>query len=58
MELHRGDKEAERGKEIVALDASVVIKWFVDEKHIGVALRARDDYLAGKSYQITVRSGS
>ncbi|MDG7012448.1 MAG: type II toxin-antitoxin system VapC family toxin [Nitrososphaerota archaeon] len=39
----------ERGKEIVVLDASVVIKWLVDEKHTGAALRARDDYLAGKT---------
>ena len=49
MELHRGDKEVERGKEIVVLDASVVVKWFVEEKHTDAALRARDDYQAGKT---------
>ena len=38
----------ERGKEIVVLDASVVVKWFVDEEHTEAALTARDDYREGR----------
>ena len=49
MELDRGDTEVERGKEIVVLDASVVVKWFVKERHTDSALRARDDYAAGRT---------
>ena len=40
MELHRGDTEVERGKEVVVLDASVVVKWFVKEKHADSASKA------------------
>ncbi|MCW3991219.1 MAG: type II toxin-antitoxin system VapC family toxin [Candidatus Bathyarchaeota archaeon] len=32
------------GEEIVVADASVVVKWFVEEEHSGDALRLRDDY--------------
>ena len=32
------------GEEVVVADASVVVKWFVDEEHTGDALRLRDDY--------------
>ncbi|MDG6938448.1 MAG: type II toxin-antitoxin system VapC family toxin [Nitrososphaerota archaeon] len=39
----------ERGKEIVILDASVVVKWFVDEEHTEAALTARDDYRDGRT---------
>ena len=39
----------ERSKEIVVLDASVVVKWFVKEKHSDSALRARDDYADGRT---------
>lgn len=31
----------------MVLDASVVVKWFVKEKHTDAALRARHDYAAG-----------
>ena len=30
---------------LVVADASVVVKWFVDEEHTGDALRLRDDYV-------------
>ena len=39
----------ERRKEIVVLDASVVVKWFVREKYTEAALRVRDDYGAGRA---------
>jgi predicted nucleic acid-binding protein len=32
------------GEEVVVADASVVVKWFVEEEHTGDALRLRDDY--------------
>jgi predicted nucleic acid-binding protein len=32
------------GEEVVVADASVVVKWFVEEEHSGDALRLRDDY--------------
>ena len=36
--------QARAGEEVVVADASVVVKWFVDEEHSGDALRLRDDY--------------
>ena len=39
----------EGGKEIVVLDASVVVKWFVKEKYTDAALKAREDYAAGRT---------
>ncbi len=38
----------ERVKEVVVLDASVVVKWFVKEKHSEKALEIRKSYLARK----------
>jgi predicted nucleic acid-binding protein len=32
------------GEEVVVADASVVVKWFVEEEHSSDALRLRDDY--------------
>ena len=31
---------------VIAVDASVVVKWFSDEEHTADALRIRDDYVA------------
>jgi len=33
------------GEEVVVADASVVVKWFVEEEHTRDALRLRDDYV-------------
>jgi len=33
------------GEEVVVADASVVVKWFVEEEHSDDALRLRDDYV-------------
>jgi len=30
------------------LDASVILKWFIEEKDTDKALKIRDDYVAGK----------
>lgn len=38
----------ERSKEIVILDASVIVKWFVKEKYTDAALKVREDYVAGR----------
>jgi len=38
----------ERVKEVVVLDASVVVKWFVEEQHTEKALEIRKSYLARK----------
>ena len=46
MEFHRGNKEMERPGNIV-LDASVVVKWFVDEEP-DISLQLLEDYLNGK----------
>lgn len=37
----------ERAKEVVVVDASVVVKWFVDDAHTEHALRIRADYRKG-----------
>ena len=34
--------------EIYVLDASVFVKWFVDEKYSNIANQVRDDFLEGK----------
>lgn len=47
MEFHRGNKEMERSGNIV-LDASVVVKWFVDEEYTDLSLQLPEDYLNGK----------
>ncbi len=44
MGQHGGDPEV-AGEEVVVADASVVVKWFVEEEHSGDALRLRDDYV-------------
>lgn len=36
----------EREEEVVAADASVVAKWFVEEEHTDKALQLRDDYVS------------
>jgi len=33
------------GEALVVADASVVVKWFVEEEHTEAALRLRDDYI-------------
>lgn len=33
------------GEALVVADASVVVKWFVEEEHTDAALRLRDDYV-------------
>lgn len=33
------------GEAVVVADASVVVKWFVEEEHTDAALRLRDDYV-------------
>ena len=33
------------GETLVVADASVVVKWFVEEEHTDAALRLRDDYV-------------
>ena len=33
------------GETLVGADASVVVKWFVEEEHTDAALRLRDDYV-------------
>ena len=33
------------GETLVVADASVVVKWFVEEEHSEAALRLRDDYV-------------
>ena len=38
----------ERAKEIAIVDASVVVKWFVEEEHTEKALEMRSDYRGGK----------
>ena len=47
MEFHRGNKEMERPGNIV-LDASVVVKLFVDEEYTDLSLQLLEDYLNGK----------
>ncbi len=44
MGQHGGDPQV-AGEEVVVADASVVVKWFVEEEHTGDALRLRDDYI-------------
>jgi len=34
----------EKSKKIIVVDASVVAKWFVEEKHTSIALKLREDY--------------
>lgn len=46
MGQHGGDTQVEREEEIVAVDASVVAKWFVEEEHTDKALQLRDDYVS------------
>ena len=48
MEFHRGDQKVERTKEIAIVDASVVVKWFVEEEDTAKALEMRSDYREGK----------
>ena len=36
----------ERAEEVVVADASVVVKWFVEEEHSDKALDLRDDYVS------------
>jgi len=36
-------------KKVVVVDASVIIKWFVDEEHTKKALSLRQDYVDGKA---------
>jgi predicted nucleic acid-binding protein len=43
LEQYGGDPQVER-EEVVVADASVVVKWFVEEEYSGDALRLRDDY--------------
>lgn len=38
----------EKAREIIIVDASVVVKWFVDEKYTDHALKIREDYRDGK----------
>ena len=38
----------EGSKEVAIVDASVVVKWFVQEKYTKDALRLRDDYRRGR----------
>ncbi len=46
MEFNRGNKEMERHKKIV-VDASVVIKWFVEEDHTERSIKILEDYFEG-----------
>jgi len=44
---HGGDQEMEGAKEVV-VDASVVVKWFSREKDSDLAVRIRDQHIAGR----------
>jgi predicted nucleic acid-binding protein len=44
MGLHRRDKKVERPTKIVVIDASVVVKWFVEEELTNQALTLAEDY--------------
>ena len=46
MEQHGGDPQVEREEDVVVADASVVVKWFVEEEHSEEALGLRDDYVS------------
>ena len=48
MELRRGNKEMERGKEVIVADASVIVKWFVNEEYTEKSLALRQSYLDKK----------
>jgi predicted nucleic acid-binding protein len=48
MELCRGNKEMERGKEVIVVDASVIVKWFVNEEYTEKSLALRQSYLDKK----------
>lgn len=38
----------ERPREVVVVDSSVVVKWFIEEEYSNDALKLRDDYVARK----------
>jgi predicted nucleic acid-binding protein len=44
MELHRRDKKVERPTKTIVVDASVVVKWFVEEQFTKQALALAEDY--------------
>lgn len=48
MEFDRGDKKMERPESII-LDASVAIKWFVDEEYTDKAIEMLNDYKKGET---------
>ena len=48
MGFDRGNPEMERETKVVVLDASVVVKWFVDEEGTESAIDIRQDYLDGR----------
>ncbi len=48
MELDGGDQEVESTTEIIIVDASVVVKWFVEEEDTEKALKLREDYRNGR----------
>lgn len=48
MGLDVGDKEVERPEKIAVVDASVAVRWFVEEEFTRQALAMADDYQARK----------
>jgi predicted nucleic acid-binding protein len=44
MGLHRRDKKVERPTKTIVVDASVVVKWFVEEQSTKQALALAEDY--------------
>ena len=47
MEFDDRDQEMARPAKVVVLDASVLVKWFVEEKDTKIALKVRNDYENG-----------
>ncbi len=54
MEFNRGNQEMARSNKLV-MDASIVVKWFVEEKNTDKALSILDDYSQGKIDLISVQ---
>ena len=53
MEFDERDKKVERPKKIAVVDASVAVKWFVEEEFTRQALRVIEDY---ESQYVDIRS--